>query len=222
MPKREKVDQAEIVAVYAELKNGMEVARRLGLSETTVYKVLRIKDLKCARCGGQPRPGQMYCDKCREHMRLKMAEKRALKLRAGKCQECDLPVAPPSRSKCAIHRVAAIERNARWETRLKRGAPNSGISSEKQRRRSIRKRYGEAGVAAHEAAKGCCEVCARGQDQTVIHIHHVDENPENNVRQNLAVLCFDCHQATHRLLVLKARGAFLSWFAKRYATTEAP
>jgi hypothetical protein len=39
----------------------------------------------------------------------------------------------------------------------------------------------------------CC-VC-RKPDKPV-QIHHIDENPSNNVPENLAVLCFDCHHLT--------------------------
>ena len=33
-----------------------------------------------------------------------------------------------------------------------------------------------------------CSVAKRGD-----HIHHIDEDPSNNVMDNLALLCFDCH-----------------------------
>ncbi len=39
----------------------------------------------------------------------------------------------------------------------------------------------------------CC-VCRK--PGRAIQIHHIDENPSNNVLENLAVLCLDCHQKT--------------------------
>lgn len=39
----------------------------------------------------------------------------------------------------------------------------------------------------------CC-VCHDPNKPT--HIHHIDENPANNDKNNLAVLCFDCHNKT--------------------------
>lgn len=39
----------------------------------------------------------------------------------------------------------------------------------------------------------CCVCNEKGKS---IQIHHVDEDPNNNVIENLAVLCFDCHEET--------------------------
>ena len=43
------------------------------------------------------------------------------------------------------------------------------------------------------ANRTCC-VCR--QEGKPVQIHHVDDNPANNVTGNLAVLCFDCHRET--------------------------
>jgi hypothetical protein len=39
----------------------------------------------------------------------------------------------------------------------------------------------------------CCVCRTRGKP---VQIHHIDEDPSNNTRVNLAVLCFDCHRDT--------------------------
>ncbi|MEN9613009.1 MAG: hypothetical protein RLZZ628_3823 [Bacteroidota bacterium] len=39
----------------------------------------------------------------------------------------------------------------------------------------------------------CCVCTTRGKP---IQIHHIDETPSNNVIENLAVLCLDCHNET--------------------------
>ena len=39
----------------------------------------------------------------------------------------------------------------------------------------------------------CCVCNERGK---VVQIHHIDENPNNNTFQNLAVLCLQCHNDT--------------------------
>jgi hypothetical protein len=39
----------------------------------------------------------------------------------------------------------------------------------------------------------CCVCNTRGKP---IQIHHIDENPANNLIENLAVLCLDCHDLT--------------------------
>ena len=42
--------------------------------------------------------------------------------------------------------------------------------------------------------KTCCVCRERGK---TVQIHHIDENPSNNVFENLAVLCSECHNETH-------------------------
>jgi hypothetical protein len=39
----------------------------------------------------------------------------------------------------------------------------------------------------------CCICRVKGKP---VQIHHIDENPANNVFKNLAVLCLDCHNET--------------------------
>ncbi len=39
----------------------------------------------------------------------------------------------------------------------------------------------------------CCICCTRGKP---VQLHHIDENPANNLIENLAVLCIDCHNET--------------------------
>lgn len=43
------------------------------------------------------------------------------------------------------------------------------------------------------ADRTCCVCSERGKET---QIHHIDENPSNNVFENLAVLCFECHNKT--------------------------
>lgn len=43
------------------------------------------------------------------------------------------------------------------------------------------------------ADRTCCVCRERGKS---IQIHHIDENPSNNTFENLATLCFDCHNDT--------------------------
>jgi len=44
------------------------------------------------------------------------------------------------------------------------------------------------------ASNRTCCVC--GERGKIIQIHHIDENPSNNVFENLAVLCLECHHNT--------------------------
>ncbi len=40
-----------------------------------------------------------------------------------------------------------------------------------------------------------CESC--GEANCKLHVHHRDENPENNEKENLQTLCVSCHRLTH-------------------------
>ena len=44
-----------------------------------------------------------------------------------------------------------------------------------------------------ESDRTCCVCNIRGKQ---VQIHHIDENPANNIIGNLSVLCFDCHNDT--------------------------
>lgn len=44
------------------------------------------------------------------------------------------------------------------------------------------------------ADRTCCICHVRGK---AVQIHHIDENPSNNTFENLAVLCYECHDKTH-------------------------
>jgi hypothetical protein len=46
-------------------------------------------------------------------------------------------------------------------------------------------------LVAHD--RTCCVCQTRGKR---VQIHHIDEDPSNNVPENLAALCFDCHDQT--------------------------
>jgi hypothetical protein len=47
---------------------------------------------------------------------------------------------------------------------------------------------------ARKFLKKNCEAC--GYDKS-LHAHHVDQNPENNVEQNIQTLCKHCHNFWH-------------------------
>ena len=40
-----------------------------------------------------------------------------------------------------------------------------------------------------------CELC--GKTGRKLHVHHKDENPENNRAPNLQTLCVSCHRLSH-------------------------
>lgn len=43
-----------------------------------------------------------------------------------------------------------------------------------------------------------CEICGYDEYDFCLDVHHIDENPRNNVLENLAVLCCMCHKKLHK------------------------
>lgn len=43
-----------------------------------------------------------------------------------------------------------------------------------------------------------CEICAYDKFKEILGIHHIDGNRKNNERENLMVLCPNCHSIEHR------------------------
>ena len=58
------IDEAEVLAAYAELQNGRAVSRRTGVHENTVYQILRRHRGECVRCKAPVAPGKKQCKKC--------------------------------------------------------------------------------------------------------------------------------------------------------------
>jgi hypothetical protein len=47
-----------------------------------------------------------------------------------------------------------------------------------------------------------CEICGYYEYDFCLDIHHIDNDPKNNVLSNLAVLCCMCHRKLHKGLVM--------------------
>ena len=46
-----------------------------------------------------------------------------------------------------------------------------------------------------------CEVCGYNQYDFCLDIHHIDENPSNNMLDNLIILCVICHRKHHKGII---------------------
>lgn len=213
MPARKSADRNEILRVYMETKSGAETARRLGLHQNTVLQILRSLRGQCRQCANDARVGAAYCDRCQEHLRERIKAKRKAKKRSGVCAQCSAPVAPPSRTYCAEHRLQNIDQGARTRSRRK---TTGGIASNLQRERFLRSKYGQAAVDSWRDANGTCVVCGRHHSEQAVHIHHVDGDHQNRTRENLVCLCFDCHMLTERLLAHHRLADLFAWFTSRY------
>jgi len=212
-------DEAAVVAAYERLQNFHAVAREIGVvHHNTVKQIVRRHQNKCPRCGSADiLPGVIQCQSCRDGDRKRMKEARRSRRWKGLCVQCGGPVSPPSHTLCEAHRIAAAARNVTYDARVRqRGAAQGSAPSLAQKLYAIRQKYGQGGIDCFNDAHGCCEVCGASYDEVAVHIHHIDEDPSNNVRENFACLCFDDHKLVHSLLAAKNRSKALEWFRRTY------
>lgn len=213
-----KVDANAVMAGYEKTGNAAQVARDLRIHENTARQIIRKRLGKCVRCGeANIDMGKTMCGPCLERDRDRMKNRRANRLRNGLCTECGEPRSRLSRNLCERHRIEAAERHETSRKRIKgRGAPNNGIQDGRQRRQTILERYGEGGLAAWSHYNGCCAACSESYTDVAVHLHHIDENPQNNARENFTCLCFRCHRAVHLLLSSKNRKSLIRIFEAMY------
>lgn len=215
MPTRTATDHQAVLDAYERLQNGKAVARELGLHENTVYKIVRISKRLCARCQSPTSAGQKHCQKCAEHLRTSMREKRKARRTAGLCTMCDEPLQPPSTAYCEKHRLTNIDRQSRYNQKPKRGTRHAGVTTSYQRMRAL-VRYGQHAIDLWVEMEGRCEVCGRSHEELSVQVHHIDENDQNGARENLALLCFHCHRTVHMLLAAPERRKLLAWYESQY------
>lgn len=220
MPKRTPANRVAIQELYEKLGNGKEVARQLGLHENTVYTAL-VQMRGICRCG-RPLPlGAKWCEDCKKTFRERMKVKRADRKRRGLCQMCNEPFFPPSTQFCEAHRLSQLELHAAIHAR-KRGAPNNGVPSKSQRERAVFSRYGQDALDLWRDEEGRCSLCPTTHADKAVHVHHLDENPKNNGRENLALLCFRCHRLVHLLIEHPALRFALQWIERKYPSAFMP
>lgn len=213
MPKRVKADHARIEDAFARLGTIAAAAIEVGVHYNTAAGVIRRLRHVCLDCNTKVKIGERLCEPCRDRQAERARRKRAERLRAGVCKACDEPVAPPSRTLCAKHRLAQIEDNARSDA--KRGTSRRGMSSQERREHSIRDNYGAAGVVVWRTSRGRCALCAADYKDVSVQLHHIACD-KTNTEENLICLCFKCHRATHQLLGLGNLEQFLRWFHATY------
>lgn len=211
------VDKKTVAEKFAETGSKRETAKALGISEEHVYGILRGLADRCVRCGTTVKTGQRQCAECQKFDRDRIREKRLGRSKAGLCIECGEPRSPLSRTVCDKHRQAQVERNRAYAARKKRHSDLKPEPYRDCRANRIRRLYGQPAADLWKECDGCCQICGVPHGQQSIQVHHIDEDRKNNARENLAILCFDCHQATHKLLAVANRPAFLAWFRRTYA-----
>lgn len=221
MPKRIPVDLEVVRLAYEETRNATLAAEKLGIHRNTVYQVLRRFRGKCRDCSADIQVGEIYCPACKTLHAERTKRKRAAAKRAGICVVCTKQRSPISRLYCEECRVKGLETAQKnyYERKSTRGTPNPGKSSETRRIVDIRSNYGEDAVRLWQETGAQCQVCDRNNDEISIQIHHIDCNEKNHVYENLICLCFDCHQAVHKVLRLRKPKALLKWMKSAYAGT---
>ncbi len=187
-----RLDHAPILELLEAGTNPAEIANRLGLAYTTVNQIARRHRGTCTRCGSRPQlPGRTKCRKCLEWHRKYEADKRKQAHAENLCA-CGKP--------------------------RKTGSTLCSDCYERGVKRTLRSRMKNFGPHAEQilsASSGVCQACGDANDRSP-DIHHIDENPRNNSRENLICLCSNCHRAVHRLISSRDRRALISRFEKTY------
>lgn len=214
---RKKIDHAAVVAAYAEIKNGREVGRRLGIHENTVYQIVRIASGNCSRCGAKSKLGRTSCEQCLTADRARLKRERAKRKRLGICQSCDKQRSPISTMFCEEHRIATADRSQRSKLKFAAAGSMGTTQGDKQRLQHLRWKYGPDAEDCWRDAGGKCEICHQPDSATILHIHHIDESKTNHERANLICLCHNCHTTVHGLLRSSNPKAMTAWFASTYS-----
>lgn len=77
--------------------------------------------------------------------------------------------------------------------KLRVGSKHNRWKGDEAKERSIRAR-GHRVARALYPIKGNCQVCKKSPAQAR---HHKDENPHNNSRSNILMVCISCHSRIH-------------------------
>lgn len=218
MPRRTRVSEEReqlILEAYTELQNGHAVARKLNIPTVTVHAVLRRNRGTCVRCNREVTPGRKHCADCLALLRQTAKEKRAARRRDGLCEMCDQPIAPPSKTFCAEHRLRDLEYREQRRKEEKRGHWGEAQNAH-QRRRYILAKYGQAGLNVLERDNEQCVICGVSYAEKAIHLHHKDANQKHNTEDNLVCLCFRCHKLAHLLIEHPDPAGMLAWLRATY------
>lgn len=54
-----------------------------------------------------------------------------------------------------------------------------------------------------------CQICDKKEN---LHLHHIDNNIDNNLRENLVLLCEECHKYVHETKICSFCGFIKSKF----------
>jgi 5-methylcytosine-specific restriction endonuclease McrA len=220
MPRRKPVDEQTLVSLFQQLQNKRAVARAMGISEVTVYQLLKRHRGICRRCTNAVDAGHAFCPTCRQAIRDNMKRRRTKRRRLGVCMECDDPVVPPSTTYCAVHRHAHMRHQANW---LKAQVPGPrGPSAVGRRESSIRRTFGAAGIAVWRAFGGCCQLCDISHTERRVGLHHIDRQSGPTTEENLICLCTKCHSVVHDLADHPDPQRLLSWVQVNYWASRRP
>lgn len=118
------------------------------------------------------------------------------------CSECNIEFEDsPSRS----HQRKFCSINCKSSFQLKRK-----VCQKERRRLAIKKLREEGKITRNgsglrkyvfENKEKECQVCGYNEYECCLDIHHVDGNPNNNIIENLAILCVMCHRKVHRKII---------------------
>jgi hypothetical protein len=218
MPKRTAIEPDLIYKTYLETNNGREVARRLGIHENTVYQVLKRFNGGCRSCSNPIKLGEIHCSDCKSKNTERTKKKRAEAKRSGICVSCNEPRMIGNRLYCQACLIKHNIRNENYHNRQKAKTPTGNTANKQQSLRYIQSHYGIEAAKLWDKLDGVCMVCSvkHGEDKNVVHIHHIDGDNKNGSCENIALLCFECHMLTEKLIKHRKPKAILHWIETTY------
>lgn len=210
--------ETAILTSYNELRNAAEVARRLGITYSTVHGILKRERGVCLQCGTNVLLGSSHCTECKAKLAQRAKRIARERILQGLCRRCPAPIGPGSRVFCQRCHEAVLKTNAAYKARH-RAAPrkvHGFAQTYDQRTATIRRNYGLAGVAVWQRDQGRCCMCGVEYGERSVHIHHLDGDHTHSTEDNMACLCQSCHRLAHLLTEHPDLTRALTWIRSAY------
>lgn len=160
------------------------------------------KDIKCKVCNKvfyvpsyRVKTARFCSLNCQNHKQYERFKFNCLQ--CGK-ESSDSPCRLGIRKFCSIECYNTFQVDRKSDQREKR---RLAIASAR-----IKGQLGNSGPSTRKFAflnkEGKCQFCGYDEYKCCLDVHHIDQNPNNNKIENLAILCVICHRKVHRKIIV--------------------
>lgn len=132
------------------------------------------------------------CILCNKEFNVKLYRKETAHYCSKKCYETRNP---PKKFSCLFCKKEFSDYGKRLRIYCSRSCANKAnfnLRSEPKHMNNFRKFWERRGIINQ------CERCGYKECIKILGLHHKDRNPKNNKRDNLEVLCPNCHSLEHQ------------------------